>query len=241
MEKLAKNKRNASEMISWAVRYDRRTIWSINSNPKSSVYGESLKRFEGTEYRRWDPNRSKLGAGLMRTKYDKSNLLPKKGSTVLYLGAGHGTSISHLYDHLCGQKNIHGGRIVAVDLASRCLRDLTHLAKTRPGLVPVLGDARKHSAWGVLVPRRVDWLFQDVAQSGQVDIFIAACKRFLNLDGIGLLSLKAASERWTGKGENVLFAEVREKLSISGFEVEESIALTGYEDNHVLFVARRLE
>ena len=228
-------------MISWAVRYDRRAIWSINSNPKSSVYGESLKRFEGTEYRRWDPNRSKLGAGLMRTKYDKSNLLPKKGSTVLYLGAGHGTSISHLYDHLCGQKNIHGGRIVAVDLASRCLRDLTHLAKTRPGLVPVLGDARKHSAWGVLVPRRVDWLFQDVAQSGQVDIFIAACKRFLNLDGIGLLSLKAASERWTGEDEQHLFSSVEEKLSKNGFEIEESIELTGYEDNHVLFVARRIE
>ena len=228
-------------MISWAVRYDRRAIWSINSNPKSSVYGESLKRFEGTEYRRWDPNRSKLGAGLMRTKYDKSNLLPKKGSTVLYLGAGHGTSISHLYDHLCGQNNIHGGRIVAVDLASRCLRDLTHLAKTRPGIVPVLGDARKHSAWGVLVPRRVDWLFQDVAQSGQVDIFIAACKRFLNLDGIGLLSLKAASERWTGEDEQHLFSSVEEKLSENGFEIEESIELTGYEDNHVLFVARRIE
>ena len=228
-------------MISWSVRYDRRAIWSINSNPKSSVYGESLKRFEGTEYRRWDPNRSKLGAGLMRTKHDKSNLLPKKGSTVLYLGAGHGTSISHLYDHLCGQNNIHGGRIVAVDLASRCLRDLTHLAKTRPGLVPVLGDARKHSAWGVLVPRRVDWLFQDVAQSGQVDIFIAACKRFLNLDGIGLLSLKAASERWTGEDEQHLFSSVEEKLSENGFEIEESIELTGYEDNHVLFVARRIE
>ena len=228
-------------MISWAVRYDRRAIWSINSNPKSSVYGESLKRFEGTEYRRWDPNRSKLGAGLMRTKHDKSNLLPKKGSTVLYLGAGHGTSISHLYDHLCGQNNIHGGRIVAVDLASRCLRDLTHLAKTRPGIVPVLGDARKHSAWGVLVPRRVDWLFQDVAQSGQVDIFIAACKRFLNLDGIGLLSLKAASERWTGEDEQHLFSSVEEKLSENGFEIEESIELTGYEDNHVLFVARRIE
>ena len=228
-------------MISWAVRYDRRAIWSINANPKSSVYGESLKRFEGTEYRRWDPNRSKLGAGLMRTKNEKSRLLPEKGSTVLYLGAGHGTSISHLYDHLCGQNNLHGGRIVAVDLASRCLRDLTHLAKTRPGLVPVLGDARKHSAWGVLVPRRVDWLFQDVAQSGQVDIFISACKRFLNIDGIGLLSLKAASERWTGEDEQHLFKSVEEKLFENGFEIEESIELTGYEDNHVLFVARRVE
>jgi len=241
VKKLAKTRRNVAEMISWAVRYDRRAIWSINANPKSSVYGESLKRFEGIEYRRWDPNRSKLGAGLMRTKNEKSKLLPQKGSTVLYLGAGHGTSISHLYDHLCGENNHHGGRIVAVDLASRCLRDLTHLAKTRPGLVPVLGDARKHSAWGVLIPRRVNWLFQDVAQSGQVDIFISASRRFLNIGGIGLLSLKAASERWTGEDEQQLFSSVAEKLSENGFEIEECIELTGYEDNHVLFVARRIE
>jgi fibrillarin-like rRNA methylase len=92
-----------------------------------------------------------------------------------------------------------------------------------------------------LLPRKVDWLFQDVAQSGQVEIFIDACRRFLSLDGIGLLSLKAASERWTGEGEDALFAKVEMQLSKSGFVVEECIELTGYEDNHVLFVTRRVE
>lgn len=235
------NRRNSSEMISTGIRFERRALWTLNANPRTAVYGETLKKFNGVEYRRWDPNRSKLGAGLMRTNREKGYLLPEEGTTVLYLGAGHGTSISHLYDHLCGQDNELGGRLVAVDLASRCLRDLTHLAKTRPGLVPILGDARKHSAWGVLVPRRVNWLFQDVAQSGQVDIFIAACKRFLNIDGTALLSLKAASERWTGEGEEALFASVEDKLRNSGFEIEECIELTGYEDNHVLFVTRRIE
>ena len=228
-------------MLSWAVRIEGRALWSENADVGVAVYGESLRNFGGTEYRRWDPSRSKLGAGIMRTKRDKSLLLPKEGSTVLYLGAGHGTSISHLHDHLCGADNDLGGRLVAVDLAPRCLRDLTHLAKTRPGLVPVLGDARKHSAWGVLLPRKVNWLFQDVAQSGQVEIFIKACQRFLNVGGVGLLSLKAASERWTGEGEDVLFAKVEEQLVENGFAVEESIKLTGYEDNHVLFVTRRVE
>jgi fibrillarin-like rRNA methylase len=120
-------------MISSGVRFERRALWTLNSNPRKSVYGETLKKFNGSEYRRWDPNRSKLGAGLMRTNREKYLLLPEEGTTVLYLGAGHGTSISHLYDHLCGQDNELGGRLVAVDLASRCLRDLTHLAK--PDLV----------------------------------------------------------------------------------------------------------
>ncbi|MBT7987904.1 MAG: hypothetical protein HN689_06640, partial [Euryarchaeota archaeon] len=55
------------------------------------------------------------------------------------------------------------------------------------------------------------------------------------------LSLKAASERWTGEGEDALFAKVQMQLSKSGFVVEECIELTGYEDNHVLFVTRRVE
>ncbi|MDA8545615.1 fibrillarin-like rRNA/tRNA 2'-O-methyltransferase [Candidatus Poseidoniales archaeon] len=235
------NKQRRYDMLSWAIRLEGRALWTENADPGSATYGESLRRFGGIEFRRWDPSRSKLGAGIMRTRRDKSLLLPKEGSTVLYLGAGHGTSISHLHDHLCGEDNDLGGRIIAVDLAPRCLRDLLHLAKSRPGLVPVLGDARKHSAWGVLLPRKVDWLFQDVAQSGQVEIFIDACRRFLSLDGIGLLSLKAASERWTGEGEDALFAKVEMQLSKSGFAVEECIELTGYEDNHVLFVTRRVE
>ena len=215
-----------------------RNVWTVNANPGVAVRGESLRKFRGIEHRRWDPNRSKLGAGLLRTRNDPTLLLPNAGSTVLYLGAGHGTTISHLHDHLCGAKNRFGGRLVAVDLAPRCLRDLTYLAEHRPGLVPVLGDARKFDAWGVLIPSRVDWLFQDVAQAGQVDIFLSAVRRFLSQDGIGLLSLKAASERHNDGGDEDIFAAAIAQLS-SEVELLEHINLTGFEDQHALFVVRR--
>ena len=224
-------------MISSGIRFERRALWTLNANPRTAVYGETLKKFNGIEYRRWDPNRSKLGAGLMRTNREKYYLLPEEGTTVLYLGAGHGTSISHLYDHLCGQDNESRGRLVAVDLAPRCLRDLTYLARQRPGLVPVLGDARKYDTWGVLVPSKVDWLFQDVAQAGQVDIFLTATKRFLAKGGIGLLSLKAASERQQDGNESEVFAKAYNQLE-EHVEVLEHINLTGFEDQHALFVIR---
>lgn len=230
-----RQRRRGPRDLSPTVILDRRTLWTQNAVPGQAVYGESLRKFSGREHRRWDPTRSKLGAAMLRTRDDPAALLPEPGTSLLYLGAGHGTSISHLHDHLCGQGNRFGGRLVAVDLAPRCLRELTHMAGSRPGLVPVLGDARQHNAWGVLVPRKVDWLFQDVAQAGQVDMFVAACRRFLNVGGQGLLSLKAASERWTGEGEAALFAGVEEDLAAAGFEVVESIELTGYEDNHRLY------
>ena len=224
--------------MSETVLLEGRNVWTVNANPGVAVRGESLRKFRGVEHRRWDPNRSKLGAGLLRTRNDPSLLLPDAGSTILYLGAGHGTTISHLHDHLCGAKNRFGGRLVAVDLAPRCLRDLTYLAEHRPGLVPVLGDARKFNAWGVLIPSRVDWLFQDVAQAGQVDIFLSAVRRFLSQDGIGLLSLKAASERHNDGGDEDIFAAAIAQLS-SEVELLEHINLTGFEDQHALFVVRR--
>ncbi|MEC7273120.1 MAG: fibrillarin-like rRNA/tRNA 2'-O-methyltransferase [Candidatus Thermoplasmatota archaeon] len=224
--------------VSETVLLEGRNVWTVNANPGVAVRGESLRKFRGVEHRRWDPNRSKLGAGLLRTRNDPTLLLPNAGSTVLYLGAGHGTTISHLHDHLCGAKNRFGGRLVAVDLAPRCLRDLTYLAEHRPGLVPILGDARKFDAWGVLIPLRVDWLFQDVAQAGQVDIFLSAVRRFLSKDGIGLLSLKAASERQNEGGDEDIFAAAIAQLS-SEVEILEHINLTGFEDQHALFVVRR--
>jgi fibrillarin-like pre-rRNA processing protein len=238
---LSKNKRGRKENLSWAVLKDGRALWTINANPRSSVYGESLRKFSGIEHRRWDPSRSKLGAAIIRTKRNPALLLPSEGDTILYLGAGHGTSISHLHDHLCGQDNHQGGRLVCVDLAPRCLRDLTYLADSRPGLIPVLGDARKFSAWGVLMPRKVRWLFQDVSQAGQVEIFIKAANRFLAEGGVGLLSLKAASERWTGDDEAQVFANVEIALEQAGLTVEESIDLAGFEDNHMLFAVRKEE
>lgn len=224
--------------LSDSVLLEGRNVWTMNANPGVAIRGESLRKFRGVEHRRWDPNRSKLGAGLLRTRNEPSQLLPQPGSTVLYLGAGHGTTISHLHDHLCGSENRFGGRLVAVDLAPRCLRDLTHLAEHRPGLVPVLGDARKFDAWGVLIPSRVNWLFQDVAQAGQVEIFLSAVRRFLSKDGIGLLSLKAASERHSEGGDEDIFAQAIAQLSIE-VELLEHINLTGFEDQHALFVIRR--
>ena len=223
------------------VRRDRNAAWTLNATPGETVYGESIRKYgprhSPIEWRRWDPTRSKIGAGLIRTRFDSEDLLPLRGSQALYLGAAHGTTVSHLHDFMCGQDNHKGGRIVAVDLSPRCLRDLTHLARKRPGLVPVLGDARKFDAWGMLVPTKVDWLFQDVSQSHQVGIFIAAAQRFLAYDGVALLSLKAESEQRNEQGQAALFDSVADQLEQAGFEIVERIVLHGLEDHHELFHA----
>lgn len=239
MKKRGGKSRPFGKQIASGLRVQGRGVWTQNSDPGNSVYGESIRRIGKEEWRRWDPHRSKLGAGIQRTSGDLLSILPSSGSRILYLGAGHGTTVSHLHDLVCGQDNQHKGRILAVDLAPRCLRDLNHLASTRPGLVPLLADARKHNEIAAIMPYRVEWLFQDVAQASQVDIFLAACRRFLQSGGLGLFSLKAASERWDAEGERALFAKVSTTLEESGLELVESIELAGFEEHHMLFVCRR--
>src|SRR5947208_16811926 len=64
-----------------------------NLNPGVSVYGESLHLEGGIEYRRWDVNRSKLAAYLKCG----GRVWPYGDATsVLYLGGGNGTTVSHL-------------------------------------------------------------------------------------------------------------------------------------------------
>jgi fibrillarin-like rRNA methylase len=74
-------------------------------------------------------------------------------------------------------------------------------------------------------------LFQDVSQTGQVEMFIEACNHFLAPNGTGLLSLKSASERDT-RGA---FDYAEGALSDAGFTLVEKIDLAGWEDQHVLF------
>jgi len=224
--------------LTWSALLEGRNIWTRNAVVGTSVYGEHRRRFKGIEHRRWDPNRSKLAAALVRARGDKERLLPQKGETILYLGAGHGTTISHLHDLICGEGGQEGGRILAVDISPRCLRDLNHLAISRPGILPILADARNHSRWGMMMPHKVNWMLQDVSQAGQAAMFLEAAHRGLASGGIALLSLKAASERWSGEGEKALFAAVEEELRAGGLIVEEVLDLHGLQDNHRMFVTR---
>ena len=221
--------------ISSTVRLEGRAIWTLSADGGTKVYGETTRKKRGETWRRWDPFRSKLGAALLRTKNSQVELLPSVGSTIVYLGAAHGTTISHIHDHLCGFKNKFSGRLISVDISPRCLRDLNHLAIKRPGIIPVLGDARKIETWAHFVPKGADWLFQDVSQAGQVDIFIKACNLLLKPGSKALLSLKGASERFNEGGDRAIFLETENKLQESNLNIIESIELSGFEEQHMLF------
>lgn len=137
--------------------------------PGESVYGEKRISVENasneeggaatkTEYRIWNPFRSKLAAGILG---GLEQIYMKPGSKVLYLGAASGTSVSHVAD-IVGPT----GSVYAVEFSHRSGRDLINMATRRTNVIPIVEDARKPMAYRMLLPM-VDVIFADVAQPDQ--------------------------------------------------------------------------
>lgn len=111
-----------------------------NLVPGESVYSEKRVSVDGkepgdkTEYRVWNPFRSKLAASIVG---GIENIYMKPGSKVLYLGAASGTTVSHVAD-LVGPE----GAVYAVEFSKRSGRDLVNMAKKRTNVIPIIEDAR---------------------------------------------------------------------------------------------------
>lgn len=202
-------------------------LYTRNLVPGVSVYGEGLLQDGGVEYRRWDANRSKLAAYMKKG----GKVWPfASTASVLYLGAGSGTTVSHLSD-ICAE-----GTIVAVEIAPRPFRDLVAVASRRRNLLPVLGDASQPSGYRQHVTT-VDVLYQDVAQRDQEGIFLRNVT-FLRPRGTGLLIVKARSADVAAEPAMV-YTSVRRTLSASGLRVVDVRELSPFETDHAAIVVQK--
>jgi fibrillarin-like rRNA methylase len=119
------------------------------------------------------------------------------------------------------------------------MRDLSELSCRRPGLVPVLGDARQPQTVAPYIRSQADWIHQDLSIADQAETFVRMAGAFLRLGGTGLLSLKAASERSSDGGDDSRFEKAAKILRESELEVIERINLKGLEEQHVVFLVRK--
>ncbi len=154
---------------------DGRDLYTVNRTPGTSVYGEALSTVDGVEYRAWDPFRSKLAAFLL--KGAPADVLGRP-RTVLYLGAAHGTTVSHLSD-LWPEATVF-----AIEKSPTSFARLLALARQRPGLVPILADAQLPERYQADVGA-VDLLYQDIAQRNQAGIFAENARACLSPRGRG--------------------------------------------------------
>ncbi len=198
----------------------------LNNIPKN-IFTERLFREGKTEYRIWDPKRSKLAAYL---SFKDLPFKLKDNDIMLYLGASHGYTISFLSEVL---KN---GLIYGVDLAERTTRELIYLCKYVKNVAPIYESANHVD---VLAERisQVDVVFQDIAQKDQDGIFLKNIEKFLKKGGYGILCLKTKSVDVRLSSKKV-FENVLKQLK-KEVEIIDSIDISKFEIGHYVIVVKK--
>jgi fibrillarin-like pre-rRNA processing protein len=201
-----------------------------NLVPGNQVYNEKLVQHKGSEYRIWNPFRSKLAAAIMN---DLKNFPFNQKSDVLYLGVSTGTTISHISD-IVNQ----GGTIFGIEHASRVARDfLDRVATHRKNIVPIIQDARRPEEF-FSVYKKVDIVYVDIAQPDQTNIAIENCKLYLKSGGYLFLVIKTRSIDVVKDPKIVIKDEIKKLETL--FEIKQTIDLHPYDKDHAMVIATLL-
>lgn len=206
---------------------DHKRLATLNLDQGKSVYGEKLLMLHGSEFRLWDPFRSKLAAALTRGL--EFELLPN--TRVLYLGASTGTTVSHISD-IVGAN----GRIFAVESSSRVGRELiNNVSSRRNNVIPIISDARKPRAYFSIYDT-IDLVYCDIAQPDQTAIAMENCNVYLKRGGTLLLVVKARSIDVTMDPKKVVKREVK-KLEDNCFRILQVVNLDPFDKDHAFVYA----
>ena len=203
---------------------------TINMVRGIRVYGEQLIEYEGTEYRVWNPYRSKLAAAILK---GIERLPIKRGTKVLYLGSASGTTVSHVSD-IVGNEGI----VYCVEFAPRVMREfLERVAKYRRNVVPILTDARFPSKYRSIVDM-VEVVYADIAQPFQSKIVADNADLYLPSGGWILQAIKAMSIDVTREPSETYAREI-DHLKSRGFDIVEVVHLEPYDIAHAFVEAQK--
>lgn len=191
-----------------------------------SKYGSHYGERKIGEFREWIPSRSKLAAMIL-----KGHIIDIKPDwKVLYLGAASGTTVSHLADI------VDEGIIYAVEYSAKPFVKFLQLAEERRNIIPLLEDASTPWKYNGIV-EKVDFIYQDIAQKNQIEIFFANIDMFLKDGGEGVIMVKARSIDSTAEPE-VVFDRVVEELG-KRLEVLAHGSLEPFHKDHIYVHVRK--
>lgn len=213
------------------IRYREKFILCTESfnNDLKPVYEERILKREDKIYREWMPKHSKIAAAIYN---GLDNLNITENSTILYLGAASGTTVSHLSDI------VTKGLIFSVEISPYVFYKTVFLSERRKNIVPIFADANKpEDYFNITLPS--DLVFQDISQKNQVEIFLKNSRIFLKKNGLAIISVKSRSIDVTKK-PRIIFNEVRNVLEKNFNNVKE-YSLTPYQKEHTLFVCSLLK
>jgi fibrillarin-like pre-rRNA processing protein len=200
-----------------------RTLMTVNSVRDTEVYGERLVEFQDVQYRAWDPGRSKLAALIL---LGGRALGLTRSSRVLYLGAASGTTASHVSDIASS------GVVFCVEVSQRSFRDLVGVCEARRNMMPIMADASRPDEYAHMV-EGVDFVYQDIAQRDQVEIFARNLRHFSAERGILMLKSRSID---VNRDPGEVFASTGKELGAKGVRVRQVVDLGEHAKDHAAFV-----
>jgi fibrillarin-like pre-rRNA processing protein len=198
---------------------------NLKSCKGQKVYNERLLNYKGKEFRSWNPYRSKLAAAILN---GLKNIDIASDPQILYLGAATGTTVSHLSDI------VTKGTIYAVENSPIAVKNLLELSRKRKNIIPILADANHPDRYSPLVSS-VDFIYQDISQRNQAEIFRKNITRYLEKNEQGILMVKARSIDVSLKPKQA-YESVTDELKDDGLKIVNTIDLSPYEKDHAAIV-----
>jgi fibrillarin-like pre-rRNA processing protein len=179
------------------------------------------------EFRAWNPYRSKFAAAIL----NKLDIKIKPYLKVLYLGAATGTTVSHVSDI------VNSGTVYAVENSPIAMKKFLKVCETRKNIIPIFHDANHPERYSTIVPT-VDFIYQDISQRNQADIFIRNSIKFLKEKSKGIIMVKARSIDVSLKPKKA-YELVCNTLKQSDFIVDDIFDLHPFEKDHAAIVVSR--
>lgn len=193
-----------------------------------SVYGERLSLLKDKEYRLWNPFRSKLAALILKS-FNKIEI--SYNSKILYLGAATGTTVSHISDI------VRDGEVYAVENSAFAMKKLLESCMNRLNVIPIMEDANHPTRYYSLVPK-VDFLYQDISQRNQAEIFIKNIKKYLKDDSQAIIMVKARSIDVSIKPSQS-YKKVVKTLKEINLKIIDQIEIAPYKKDHAAIIVTK--
>lgn len=205
---------------------DKKQIFTENlsSARGKKVYNERIIKNKDREFRAWNPYRSKFAAAILNELDIKIN----QDFNILYLGAATGTTVSHISDI------VKNGIVYAVENSPIAMKKFLKVCETRKNIIPIFQDANHPERYYSIVPN-VDFIYQDISQRNQADIFIRNSKKFLKEKSKAILMVKARSIDVSLKPKKA-YELVCNILKKSDFIINNTIDLSPFEKDHAAIV-----
>ncbi|KAK2962380.1 putative rRNA 2'-O-methyltransferase fibrillarin [Blattamonas nauphoetae] len=178
-------------------------------------------------YRKLNPFSSVFAASVLAGMH---HLNIPSGSTVIFLGAGRGLTVSYLSD-IVGLT----GKIYAVEKDPQYFQDLTRLAESQPNIELILKDANHPDEYESSVVK-VDAILSELGANDQPEIIQKNAQHFLDHNGV-IISVVDASVSNVQPAE-LAFSEVVQRMRHLGLKPIEQCTLEPFYRDIACLIAR---